>query len=108
MEWSLGAEFWSGVLELSGVKFWSGESTCSLLMLLCYNGVESWFYFAIPRSDYTLLQYSAPKLPSKTPLTLVISKSVIMRSVLNGLHCMLNKMHSHNNKMCAHKTSLNY
>ena len=24
MEWSLGAELWSGVLEWSGVKLWSG------------------------------------------------------------------------------------
>ena len=32
VEWSLGAEFWSGVLEWSGVKFWSGKSTCSLLI----------------------------------------------------------------------------
>ena len=27
MQWSFGAEFWSGVLEQSGVKFWSGELT---------------------------------------------------------------------------------
>ena len=27
IEWSLGAELWGGVLELSGVKFWSGKTT---------------------------------------------------------------------------------
>ena len=27
MEWSLGAELWSGVLEWSGVKFWSGKNS---------------------------------------------------------------------------------
>ena len=32
MEWSLGAEFRSGVLEWSGVKFWSGKSSCSLFI----------------------------------------------------------------------------
>ena len=42
MEWSLGAEFWSGVLEWSGVKLlWSGKRTCSLLIKLCilWSGV---------------------------------------------------------------------
>ena len=41
MEWSLGAEFWSGVLEWIGVKFWSGKSSCSLLIKWCilWSGV---------------------------------------------------------------------
>ena len=29
MEWSLGAGFWSGVFEWSGVKFWSGKNPFS-------------------------------------------------------------------------------
>ena len=28
MEWSLGAELWSGVLEWSGVIVWSGKCSC--------------------------------------------------------------------------------
>ena len=41
VEWSLGAEFWSGILEWSGVKFWSSKSTCSLLIKPCilWSGV---------------------------------------------------------------------
>ena len=31
MEWSLGAEFWSGVLEWSGVKFWNRKNDWSCL-----------------------------------------------------------------------------
>ena len=40
MEWSLGAEFWSGVEK----KFWNGKSTCSFLIKPCIllYGVESW------------------------------------------------------------------
>ena len=39
MEWSLGAELWSGVLERSGVRFWSGkirmECSCGVCVLVC-------------------------------------------------------------------------
>ena len=39
LEWSLGSEFWSGVLELSGVRFWSGKSRvecgCDVCVCVC-------------------------------------------------------------------------
>ena len=37
MEWSLGAEFWSGVIEWSGVRFWRGKSRmkCSCDVCVC-------------------------------------------------------------------------
>ena len=83
MEWSLGAEFWSGVLEWSQVKFWSGKGTFSLLIKSCIlwsgvlesSGVRIWsgksrmectsqlhFILLLPLQNLTPLQYSAPRL----------------------------------------------
>ena len=97
MEWSLGVEFWSGVLEWSGVKkFWSGKSgkECNqsvsskslfcLYLCVCVCVTDPSLlqdYLAshthtsqlhpfpiLPHQMLTPLKNSAQKLCSKTPL----------------------------------------
>ena len=67
----LGAELWSGVLEWSGVKFWSGKSSCS--------------------NDSTPLQYSTPKLCSKTPLHIIHGAPILLHPFYKYIPTVVSK-----------------
>ena len=87
MEWSLGAEFWSGVLEWIGVKFWSGKNDWSCLNQQQNNtGALTWSHslavFICPAIFWWLEQktFAAPKFDS-TPKYSLVSKVITLPEV---------------------------